>query len=207
MGIFGLALLVACGVVAHDGKIHAPERRVFHAINDLPAWLYRPMWVFQQFGNLTVALLLGLVIAVILRNWRLAAAVLAAAVLKLGFERAIKRVVERRRPGALMTNIHLRGDVPAHGLSFVSGHAVITAAVAGLVSPVLPRQWRLVPWLLVILNGVARIYVGAHNPLDILGGIGAGLIIAAILNAALLPERGHTWRDPAPSAEPSQRLS
>ena len=84
---------------------------------------------------------------------------------------------------------------------------MITAAVAGLVSPVLPRQWRLVPWLLVILNGVARIYVGAHNPLDIIGGIGAGLIIAAILNAALLPERGPTWREKPTSAEPSQRLS
>ena len=71
----------------------------------------------------------------------------------------------------------------------------------------LPRQWRFVPWLLVILNGLARIYVGAHNPLDIVGGIGAGLIIAAILNAALLPERDHTWRYRTPSVEPSQPLS
>jgi undecaprenyl-diphosphatase len=70
----------------------------------------------------------------------------------------------------------------------VSGHAVITAAVAGLITPVLPRRWRVVPWVLVILNGIARIYVGAHNPLDIVGGIGAGVLIAGILNAVLLPE-------------------
>jgi membrane-associated phospholipid phosphatase len=62
---------------------------------------------------------------------------------------------------------------------------VIVTAVAGLLTPILPRAWRWVPWAIVLLNGVARIYVGAHNPLDILGGIGLGLVIAGILNAIL----------------------
>src|SRR5205807_6285401 len=56
------------------------------------------------------------------------------------------------------------------GLSFVSGHAVLTAAVATVLMPVLPGRWRLLPWVAVALNGVARVYVGAHNPLDIVGG-------------------------------------
>lgn len=199
VGAAGLVLLIACGVVAHGHRIGAAERRVFRAVNDLPAWLYRPLWCFQQVGNLTVALLIGLAVALVLRNWRLAVAAVAAVVLKLGIEKAIKHVVQRSRPGAIMTKVHIRGDVPPHGLSFVSGHAVITAAIAGLVTPVLPRRWRAVPWVLVILNGIARIYVGAHNPLDILGGIGAGVLIAAILNALLLPEtQNQRWtREPS----------
>jgi len=46
-----------------------------------------------------------------------------------------------------------------------------------------------VPWVFVVLNGIARIYVGAHNPLDIVGGIGVGLVIAGLLNALLAPTR------------------
>jgi membrane-associated phospholipid phosphatase len=29
------------------------------------------------------------------------------------------------------------------------------------------------------------VYVGAHNPLDVVGGVGLGLVIAGVLNAAL----------------------
>jgi len=39
----------------------------------------------------------------------------------------------------------------------------------------------------VVLNGVARIYVGAHNPLDVLGGAGLGLLIGGILNVFVAP--------------------
>jgi len=44
-----------------------------------------------------------------------------------------------------------------------------------------------VPWVVVALNGLARMYVGAHNPLDVLGGFGLGLLIAGLVNAVLLP--------------------
>ena len=188
----GLVILVICGALAHSGNVGSAERSVFRAINDLPDWMYRVLWPFQQFGNLVIALVVALVIAVVKRNWRLAAAAVAAVVLKLGIEKMIKAVVERRRPGTTIVGLprpHLRGDVSAQGLSFVSGHAVITAAVAGLVTPLLPGRWKIVPWVLVVLNGVARIYVGAHNPLDIIGGIGAGLVIAGVLNAILRPNR------------------
>ena len=84
----------------------------------------------------------------------------------------------------------MRGDVSVGGLSFVSGHAVIVTAVAGLLTPILPRRWKWVPWVVVVLNGVTRIYVGAHNPLDIVGGIGVGLVIAGVLNALLVGHRG-----------------
>jgi undecaprenyl-diphosphatase len=32
--------------------------------------------------------------------------------------------------------------------------------------------------------GVARIYLGAHNPLDVVGGAGLGLAVAGALNLA-----------------------
>jgi undecaprenyl-diphosphatase len=203
----GLAVLVVSGAIAHDGRVGPSERKIFRAINDRPDWLYRPLWPFQQFGNIVIALLVGVVVAAVVRNWRLAVAVLAAVVAKLGAEKLIKSVVERRRPASTVGHVHLHGVVPEHGLSFVSGHAVITAAVAGLVAPVLARRWRPLPWVIVALNGVTRIYVGAHNPLDIVGGIGAGLVIAGLLNAVLQPARGHhparRGRATGPGAQPA----
>jgi membrane-associated phospholipid phosphatase len=195
----GLLLLVLCGLVASDGTVGGIERSVFHAINDLPGWLYPLLWPFQQFGNLLVALVIGIVVALALRQWWVAVAVGASVVLKLLGEQAVKEVVQRSRPGSTIGEVTMRGDVSAHGLSFVSGHAVIVTAVAGLLTPILPRAWRWVPWAIVVLNGITRIYVGAHNPLDIVGGIGLGLVIAGLLNAVLAEVATHR----AGAVEPS----
>jgi undecaprenyl-diphosphatase len=181
----GLALLVGCGLVARAGTVGSVERWFFHAVNDLPGWLYRPMWVFQQMGNLVVALAITLAVALLLRRGDQAATAGVAVVAKLVLERVVKALVKRPRPGTTVGDVVLRGNVPAHGLSFVSGHAVITAAVATMLMAVLPRRWKPLPWVLVALNGLARIYVGAHNPLDVVGGVGLGLIIGAPLYVLL----------------------
>jgi membrane-associated phospholipid phosphatase len=205
VALAGLAVLVACGLVARGGTVGPAERQVFHAVNDLPQWLYRPMWVFQQVGNLLVALALVVVVALLLRRPKLAAAAVVGVVAKLGLERAVKQVVERQRPGTSVGDAVLRGSVPAHGFSFVSGHAVITAAFATMLTPVLPGRWKLLPWVLVLLNAVARVYVGAHNPLDVVGGAGLGVFIGGLLNAALVPAGSPSRRGgtaPADTAVP-----
>ena len=46
------------------------EASIFHAINDLPDWLYAPMWVFQLAGLLLVPLVVA-VVAAVFRRWRL----------------------------------------------------------------------------------------------------------------------------------------
>jgi undecaprenyl-diphosphatase len=104
--------------------------------------------------------------------------------LKLAAERLVKLLVQRERPGTTVPDAILRGVHPA-GLSFVSGHAIITFAVAGLLALVLPRRWAVVAFVLATLNAVARVYLGAHNPLDVVGGAAIGLAIAAALDLVL----------------------
>jgi membrane-associated phospholipid phosphatase len=70
-----------------------------------------------------------------LRRWRLAAALVLVVPCKLALERVVKLLVQRERPGTTV------GDVHPGGLSVVSGHGIITFAIAGLLALVLPRRW------------------------------------------------------------------
>jgi len=181
--VASLAVFAICAVVAASGRVGPVERAVFHAVNGLPTWLYRPMLMFQYLGVLAMPLVVA-VGALALRRWRLAGALVLVVPLKLAAERLVKLLVQRERPGTTVPDAILRGVHPA-GLSFVSGHAIITFAVAGLLALVLPRRWAVVAFVLATLNAVARVYLGAHNPLDVVGGAAIGLAIAAALDLVL----------------------
>lgn len=181
--VAGLLVLFVTGWVASDGNVDGWERGIFHAINGLPPWLEPPMQGLQLLGVLLVGPAVAIVALAVSRP-RLAVAALAVTVLKLGSERAVKLVVERQRPAVSTPDAIARG-VSVRGLAFVSGHAVLTAALAGVVSPYLRGRWKGVPWAVVVMVCVARVYLGAHNPLDVVGGVGLGLAIAGALNLAL----------------------
>ena len=48
--------------------------------------------------------------------------------------------MERHRPGTSQVGAVLRGDVPVEGHSFPSGHVILVAALAAVLTPMLPRQ-------------------------------------------------------------------
>jgi undecaprenyl-diphosphatase len=180
-----LVIVLVSGVVANTGKVPGWERAIFHGINGLPDFLKGPMWVFQLAGLLLVPAGVA-VVALLFRKWRLAVALVLLMPLKLFVEKQIvKELVERQRPGTSIchgdvTCANFR-DVPMQGLSFVSGHAVIAWGVATLVWPYLPGRWKWVPVGVAVLNSVARVYLGAHNPLDVVGGGAIGVIIGLLL--------------------------
>jgi membrane-associated phospholipid phosphatase len=195
-----LAVFAGCAVLVADGRVGSVERAAFHAVNGLPDWLYGPMLAFQYLGVLAMPLVVA-VGALAFRRWRLAAALVLVVPLKLALERVAKWLVQRERPGTTVADAILRG-VPSAGLSFTSGHAIITFAIAGLLGLVLPRRWAVVAFVLATCNAVARVYLGAHNPLDVVGGAAVGLAIAAGLDLVfdVARDRGVGWRGQAASA-------
>jgi len=189
-----LAVFAVCAVLVADGRVGPAERAVFDAVNGLPAWLYRPMLLAQYLGVLAMPLVVAAG-ALAFRRWRLAGALVLVVPLKLGLERAVKWLVQRERPGTTVPDAILRGVNPG-GLSFVSGHAIVTFAIAGLLALVLPRRWGIVAFVLASCNAIARVYLGAHNPLDVVGGAAVGLAIAAVLDLLLNVARDRAGNPP-----------
>jgi undecaprenyl-diphosphatase len=167
--------------------IHPAECRVFHAVNRLPNALYPVLWLPMQLGNLVVGTAAGLVAALVARDMTVAIGVLVAMVLKLVTERVLRREMAeylsvRQRPGTSEVGAILRGrDVPSAGPSFPSGHVILVTGVACVVAPTVPAAWWWVPLLLIAFVMVGRVYVGAHNPLDVTAGLGAGLLVGGLI--------------------------
>ncbi|GAA3162372.1 hypothetical protein GCM10010531_12710 [Blastococcus jejuensis] len=183
------AVTVVSAWVVSDGTVDGPERAVFRFVNGWPdAWRW-PLWIFQTLGVLGMPLVVAGA-ALLLRRWRLAAALVALVPLKLGIEHEVlKASVQRERPGTTIPGAMLR-DVPSAGESFPSGHAIIAFGIVALLLPYLRRRWQVLVVVLAVLNSVARVYLGGHAPLDVVGGAAAGLLVGALLNLAVgVPER------------------
>jgi undecaprenyl-diphosphatase len=116
--------------------------------------------------------------ALISRDLRLTLAALVASQLAFWLSKAVKGSVLRGRPASLLPDVHLRED--AHGLGYVSGHTAVAFALAAVLAPSLPRKWQIVTGVVVVTVAFARIYAGAHLPLDVVGGAGLGLLVGTL---------------------------
>lgn len=67
---------------------------------------------------------------------------------------------------------------------FPSDHTLLTAALASLAS-FFHRRWALALWIIAILVGISRVYVGVHHLTDILGSILIALAGAALAYAII----------------------
>ena len=185
----GLCTLAACGLIARDGDVGPLEVEVFRLVNGLPDALTPVLHGVQYLGVLVVGPIVGLG-ALALRRYRLGAAALLVTAGKLVSERIVWTLVVRSRPGTSIADAIVRGTTPASGQSFVSGHVVLTTGLAWVLTPYLRGRWRILPGLVAAVVAFARLYLGAHAPLDVLGGAGLGAALGGAANLIVgVPER------------------
>ena len=92
--------------------------------------------------------------------------------------KALKRLVGRGRPGDHVEDTTLRLGSADHGLGYPSGHAAVAVTLAAGLTPVLGRRAGVPAAAVAGIVGISRIYVGAHYPLDVLGGWALGAVVA-----------------------------
>jgi len=183
--VLGLFIVVLTTLPIHAGSIGRWETDVFRLVNDLPlpGWTDSGVWLIMQLGVIGAVPVVA-VLALATRRLRLGLdAVVAAGSIYL-LAKVIKEFVKRGRPQTLLDGVNIMGE-PARGLGYVSGHSAVAVALATVASPYLSRRWRRVAWGLALAVCLARMYVGAHLPLDVLGGAALGWAAGALTHLVL----------------------
>jgi membrane-associated phospholipid phosphatase len=173
--VVGSLLLIRTGVAEWD-------ERVFVALNagtGSDSVLARVVSaITTPIGLLVLVLVSGLVVQRT-HGWAAVATSSLAAALGWALANGTKLLIDRPRPYESLAATILRQD-PARGMSFPSSHTAIVVAVVVALLPILPKPWKVVGIAAVAMVVWSRVYFGVHHPLDLLGGIGVGVVAAGL---------------------------
>lgn len=181
--VVATVLTVGTGLVATRSLVLG-EVAVTEAFNSLPALVIDGLAVVMQLGTRPAILLVAVVAVVVTPgDWRrVAFAVVVAGALSWLASDLAKDIVERPRPGGFAADVDVRDH--ATGFGWPSTHTAIAAG--SLTAAALAGRRGVVPALVVAgAVGVARMAVGVHLPLDVVGGLALGVAIAGAVVAVV----------------------
>lgn len=193
--VVALAALVATTTAALSGDLVVGEAAVFGWVNDLPRWAGAPMQLVMHLGS-SLGALVVVAAAALARRWRLATAGLLGSLVARLVAAGMKLAIDRPRPPSLVADVVLRQHLPTDA-GFPSAHAAVAAAlaVAGWGS----TRLRVPLAVVVAVIGLARVYVGVHLPLDVLGGWALG-VLSGVAAVTVVHPRVPPSPEPAPWA-------
>lgn len=172
-----LAAAAALGVAARE-RIHDADERTRSLITGRRSeMLDRSMPALTDLGSMYAALGAATTLAIAGRR-RLARDVIGSAAVAWGIAQAAKQLFRRPRPYDA-GDIELLVRRPA-GTSYPSGHPAVAAAIAGVASPEVRPFVRGPLQRLPRFVAFSRVYVGAHYPSDVAGGVMIGQAVAEL---------------------------
>lgn len=188
--ILSAMLFTYLGVIARDRVIFDWEIELFTTIYRWPEALFPFFIVVTQLGNaLIVPVLVG--VALLRKNLKLGANVLMTGTLTLLLLFIAKEMIARPRPVELLTGVS-HHEPMIYGFGFPSGHTALSIAMALTLFAFVPKRWRWVLLVWVIVVPISRIYLAAHVPTDLVGGYALGIIsfcIVKLSDVVTLPTR------------------
>jgi len=182
--LFGLTL----ALVAERSKPTVVEINLFRLINQLPGAADPPLLGVMQLGALAAVPVFA-ALAWLGRRRRLARLLAVGGLAAWATAKVVQTLVDQDPPGVVLGRVILHGNV-APGFSFPSTHAAVAAGLATVAAPYLSRPFRRVAWTMVALVGVARVYVGAHFLVDVIGGTAVGWGLGCVVHLVFGAPRG-----------------
>jgi len=153
------------------------------------------MWAFSEIGGIIPIMIFCFIMFVRRKTRRIGLIMLLAVLVGTVASAYLKDyAVERERPDLEYLGselpIKIEGDTTVLGGqgSFPSGHVIRASVIAFVIGYVIsdrfPRGWILL-WIFPACMALSRVYLLQHYPMDVLGGILFGIIIAGILSSKL----------------------
>ncbi len=177
----GISLFEGSRVLARRGPITPTEERVFRVANEAPDGIRVPTRAVMQAGTFGTVPVVS-VVALLAGRRRLAAGLAIGGTAAWLLAKAAKPLGGRPRPGGVLDGVRTREGIEGD-LGWVSGHTAVATTMASIAWPWVPARVRPVLGGVVATTAFGRMYVGAHLPLDLVGGAGLGTIIAAAIRA------------------------
>lgn len=200
VSLVSFTLFVATTLEVANDPIAEWELDLFAAVNGLPDWLYVVIWPFMQYG-VFVTIPIATLVAWFLRRRRLAVLLGVSGVSIYLLAKVVKQVVDRGRPNAFLDAVIEREHFAEGSIGYTSGHVAVAATIATLTIIHLPRPFKETTVALVLIVMFGRMYVGAHLPLDMVGGLAMGIAAGtlAMLVDQLIARLQHRSRPDQPT--------
>jgi undecaprenyl-diphosphatase len=170
---------------ARRGELRAAEARWFSGVNGISDRWVVPAWVIMQAGSLGGAMGVGAAVAAG-GDRSLGRRLALVGTLAWTGSKVVKPFARRGRPASVVEAARILGR-PQSGLGYPSGHAAVAVAMASAAGSHVPRPWAAPVWSAVAVVAAARVYVGAHLPLDVAGGAALGLAAERAVRAVRGP--------------------
>ena len=165
---------------ARTHEVGAAEERAFRIFHDGPDEIHGPVWAVMQSGSLAAVYVVA---GDLLRRGRPRHAALAVitGTAVWGGVKSVKPHIGRGRPERHLDQVSVRGQAQT-GLGYPSGHAAVSLTLALIATRDSAPGTRAAAIVVAAVTGGARMYVGAHLPLDVVGGFAIGALCGRIAN-------------------------
>lgn len=178
-----IVFLIGTFIASSHSGFGPLETSFFYLAYESPSFLRLPMYVLTQLGSIG-ALTMAVFIAIVCTRKKLAAFLGVSGSLAVVATSVTKMLVARPRPAGVLPDVTVHFDY-VDGFGFPSGHTAIITAIAVSLMPVVARQYRPLLWLMIFGVGLSRMVLGAHVPLDVIGGFCIGLIAAIFARSVI----------------------